>query len=61
MSGLRLLALLENELEKQRRIVLDSMGDGVCVDFAAYRDMCGFLRGLDAAKSIIEALQKEGG
>lgn len=50
---------LVKELKKRERFLLDSLGDGVAKDYAAYREMCGHIRGLVEAHSLISDLAKK--
>jgi len=59
MAKTRLHGLLEVKIAETRQIVLESIADGACSDYAAYRDQCGFLRGLDTALAILDDIHKE--
>ena len=50
--------LLAKKVDEHRREVLESIGAGACPDFPAYRDQCGYLRGLDAALAICQDIEK---
>ena len=60
MANTRLYSILEAKIGQQRRVVLDSMGDGACPDYPSYRDQCGYLRGLDAALALMEEIERDG-
>ena len=50
--------LLIKRIEIERREILDSIGSGACPDHAAYRDQCGYLRGLEAAIALCQEIEK---
>jgi len=52
------LKLLNEKLEEERKIILDSMGDGTAKDYAEYQHNAGRIRGLMTAQRIIADLAK---
>jgi hypothetical protein len=58
MEELKLLNHLISELKERERSMLQSLGDGAATDFAAYREVCGNIRGLLFAQSLIADLAR---
>ena len=52
------LKLLTEKLEEERRIILDSLGDGHAQDFAQYQNSAGIIRGLMIAQRHIADLAR---
>lgn len=52
------LKVLAEKLEEERRIILDSLGDGHAQDFAQYQNSAGIIRGLMIAQRHIADLAK---
>ena len=52
---------LVRELKSRERTLLESLGDGVAKDYAAYREICGQIRGPVDAYSLISDLAKKTG
>ena len=52
------LKLLAEKLEEERRIILESLGDGHAQDFAQYQNGAGIIRGLMLAQRHIADLAK---
>jgi hypothetical protein len=50
---------LLNELKEKERILLESLGGGSASDYPAYREMCGQIRGLLYAQSLIADLVRK--
>jgi hypothetical protein len=50
------LGHLVKQLKERERTLLDSLGDGGAKDYAAYREMCGHIRGLAEAHFLISDL-----
>ena len=59
MNEQTVLGHLVKQLREQERSLLDSLGDGVAKDYAAYREMCGHIRGLAEAHLLISDLAKK--
>lgn len=59
MAKTRLQGLLEKKIAVFRQETLESIGSGVCHDHGAYRDQCGYLRGLDDALKMLDDLSEE--
>jgi hypothetical protein len=59
MEELKLLNHLISELKERERSLLQSLGDGAATDFAAYREVCGNIRGLLFAQSLIADLARK--
>lgn len=58
MEELKLLNHLISELKERERSMLQSLGDGAATDYAAYREVCGNIRGLLFAQSLIADLAR---
>jgi len=52
------LKLLTEKLEEERKIILESLGDGHAQDFAQYQNSAGIIRGLMIAQRYIADLAK---
>ena len=52
------LKVLAEKLEEERRIILESLGDGHAQDFAQYQNSAGIIRGLMIAQRHIADLAK---
>jgi redox-regulated HSP33 family molecular chaperone len=52
------LKLLAEKLEEERKIILESLGDGPAQDFAQYQNSAGIIRGLMIAQRHIADLAK---
>jgi hypothetical protein len=59
MEELKLLNHLISELKERERSLLQSLGDGAATDFAAYREVCGNIRGLLFAQSLVADLARK--
>lgn len=49
---------LHNQIEEQRKSLLESLGDGAAKDYPAYQHAVGMVRGLLTAQSLITDLAK---
>ena len=56
MDATRVLQHVRTELEKIRKEQVDFLASGRLTDFAEYRHVCGVIRGLGHADSIISDL-----
>lgn len=53
-------ARLFNEyLRKEMNNYADDVANGICADFAAYKELCGVIRGLALAERLLLDLAKE--
>jgi hypothetical protein len=59
MEELKLLNHLISELKERERSLLQSLGDGAATDYAAYREVCGNIRGLLFAQSLVADLARK--
>ena len=59
MEELKLLNHLISELKERERSLLQSLGDCAATDFAAYREVCGNIRGLLFAQSLVADLARK--
>jgi hypothetical protein len=59
MEELKVLNHLISELKERERSLLQSLGDGAATDFAAYREVCGNIRGLLFAQSLVADLARK--
>lgn len=59
MEELKVLNHLVSELKERERSLLQSLGDGAATDYAAYREVCGNIRGLLFAQSLIIDLARK--
>jgi hypothetical protein len=59
MEELKVLNHLISELKERERSLLQSLGDGAATDYAAYREVCGNIRGLLFAQSLIADLARK--
>ena len=50
--------LLVNQLEEQRKSIIEALGDGSAKDFGAYQHAVGMVRGLLTAQSLITDLAR---
>jgi hypothetical protein len=50
--------LLVNQLEEQRKSIIEALGDGSAKDFGAYQHAVGMVRGLLTAQSLISDLAR---
>jgi len=55
----KLLKHLLNEYKNKEKSLQLSLGDGGATDFAAYQNMCGQIKGLVYAQSIINDLLRK--
>jgi hypothetical protein len=55
----KLLKHLLNEYRDKERTLLMSLGDGTATDFAVYQNMCGQIKGLVYAQSIVNDLLRK--
>ena len=51
--------VLIEKLNERERDLLESLGDGSAKDYAAYRELCGHIRGLAEAQILISDLAKK--
>ena len=54
----KITARLEFRLAETRATILESIADGACTDYPAYRFQCGYLRGIDDALAIMNEIEK---
>jgi hypothetical protein len=59
MEELKVLNHLISELKERERSLLQSLGDGAATDYAAYREVCGNIRGLLFAQSLVADLARK--
>jgi len=59
MDELKVLNHLISEIQERERSLLQSLGDGAATDYAAYREVCGNIRGLLFAQSLIADLARK--
>jgi hypothetical protein len=59
MDELKVLNHLISEIQERERSLLQSLGDGAATDYAAYREVCGNIRGLLFAQSLILDLARK--
>lgn len=52
------LEYLIDKIEDQRKLIIESLGDGAAKDFGAYQHSVGMVRGLLTAQSLIIDLAK---
>ncbi len=50
---------LLSDLREKERSLLESLGGGAATDYPAYREMCGQIRGLLYAQSLITDLVRK--
>lgn len=55
----KLLRHLLNEFRDREKSLQLSLGDGAATDYAAYQNMCGQIKGLVYAQSIINDLLRK--
>jgi hypothetical protein len=53
------LEYLIEQIEEQRKAIIESLGDGAAKDFGAYQQSVGMVRGLLTAQSLISDLAKK--
>jgi hypothetical protein len=53
------LEYLIEQIEEQRKAIIESLGDGAAKDFGAYQQSVGMVRGLLTAQSLIADLAKK--
>ncbi len=53
------LEYLIEQIEEQRKAIIESLGDGAAKDFGAYQQSVGMVRGLLTAQSLIVDLAKK--
>lgn len=51
------LEYLNDQIEQQRKAIIESLGDGSAKDYASYQQSVGVVRGLLIAQSLISTLQ----
>ena len=51
--------LLVDQLEEQRKSIIEALGDGSAKDFGAYQHAVGMVRGLLTAQSLITDLARK--
>lgn len=51
--------LFHEYLRKEMNNYADDVATGVCADFAAYKELCGVIRGLALAERLLIDLAKE--
>jgi len=51
--------LFNEYLRKELNNYADDIATGVCADFAAYKELCGVIRGLALAERLLLDLAKE--
>jgi hypothetical protein len=59
MEETKVLNHLISELKEREQSLLQSLGDGAATDYAAYREVCGNIRGLLFAQSLIIDLARK--
>lgn len=59
MEETKVLNHLISELKDREQSLLQSLGDGAATDYAAYREVCGNIRGLLFAQSLIIDLARK--
>jgi hypothetical protein len=59
MEETKVLNHLISELKEREQSLLQSLGDGAATDYAAYREVCGNIRGLLFAQSLIFDLARK--
>lgn len=52
------LEYLSDQIEEQRKSIVESLGDGAAKDYASYQLSVGVVRGLLIAQNLIATLQK---
>jgi len=53
------LALLASRLEDRKKTLIEFLCDGAAKDYAAYKDLCGEIRGLSAAQAEVKDLVRK--
>lgn len=56
--SIKALEIVNKQLQKEVDNYRAAMGDGACVDYAAYKNLCGVIRGLTIAQQHIHALAR---
>jgi hypothetical protein len=51
--------LFDEYLRREMNNYADDVATGVCADFAAYKELCGVIRGLALAERLLLDLAKE--
>jgi len=59
MEETKVLNHLVSELKEREQSLLQSLGDGAATDYAAYREVCGNIRGLLFAQILIFDLARK--
>jgi hypothetical protein len=59
MMDERILGLLHKKLEDRRLELVENLAGGAVADYAAYRELCGFIRGLQTAQFEIADLVRK--
>ena len=55
----KVLEHLNSKLEERKVSLVESLSDGVAKDYAAYKELCGVIRGLLTAQSEINDLVRK--
>lgn len=55
----KVLEHLHSKIEEQRVALVESLADGVPKDYAAYKELCGVIRGLLTAQREINDLVRK--
>lgn len=58
MAESRVARLLIKRLEEELKKNMESLAEGAAVDFPAYKDMVGYMRGLRDASALCEEIDK---
>ena len=59
MQADQIFKYLLSDLREKEKVLLESLGGGVANDYASYREMCGQIRGLLYAQSLINDLVRK--
>ena len=59
MESEKCLLILLTEVKTRQSEIKESLGSGGAIDFPAYREMCGSIRGLLFAQDLIEDLLRK--
>ena len=59
MNGDQAFKYLLSDLREKEKTLLESLGGGAANDYPAYREMCGQIRGLLYAQSLITDLVRK--
>jgi hypothetical protein len=57
--GKTVAQVLNEKIDEQLSLVTNAIIDGACNDFAAYKESCGVIRGLNIARREINDLLRE--